>query len=133
MSKWPQGGGQTWWSCLPLHPSSSWTQPTPRRRNQDIGMVMAPLPNPRTGGPTGLQRMSCQTARAAPWSQPRRLAVFGVPDPPPTSRLCLLPLHTECLSLCRPPSPSFPSGAHHLILIKHAELMSHTSPQWGLT
>lgn len=74
----------------------------------------------------------CQGSPLEPASEASRVW-SPRPSEPPTSGLCLLPLHTECLSLHRPPSPSFPNGAHHLILIKHAELMSHTSPQWGLT
>lgn len=50
----------------------------------------------------------------------------------PTSWLCLPPHNTVWHSLHRPLAPSFPSRPHHLILIKHAELMLHKAPPEGI-
>lgn len=82
----------------------------------------------------GWSHLGCQTSRAPLWSQLWRPAMFGAPAPlnPPPNGCASSSLYTVHRSLHRPHSPSFPSRAHHLILIKHAELMLHKSRPVGI-
>lgn len=54
----------------------------------------------------------------------------GPSEPLPAG--CASPHNTVWHSLHRPLAPSFPSRPHHLILIKHAELMLHKAPPEGI-
>lgn len=93
--------------------------------------IAAPLPIPGMAGPTWGAEHGLPDCESPPW----RPAVLWnlAPLNHPSTGCASAPLNSICRSLHRPLSPSFPSRAHHLIFIKHAELMLHKSPQRGLT
>lgn len=97
--------------------------------------IAAPLPIPGMAGPTwgaehGLP--DCESPPRGPASEISRFVEPG-PSEPPLHGLCLRPPQFH-LPLTPQASFSFlPQQAHHLIFIKHAELMLHKSPQRGLT
>lgn len=123
MSKRPRAGGWTWWSWLPLCPP-----PGGRSLPQGGGNKMW------DNGSSTQSKDSWSHLGCGGWAarlSGRPAGALALLNPPPA--ICASSaLHTVCLSLHRPPSPSFPSRAHHLILIKHAELMLHKSPPVGI-
>lgn len=114
------------WGLAPLSCSSRGTQPGPRRQRQGHGIAL-PIPK------TAVQSTGGQTARLPHPRQPWRPACCPplAPRTPAAGCASLPSLHCTAHSAGLLLFP-FPSGAHHLILIKHAELMLLKSPPEGI-